>query len=191
MIRWLKALLDWLARHRMAGYAGVEVARRAKGAWRKIRFLDGCRLTIGSGSIVEAAVIFDRPGAAVRIGERTFIGASTLVCAEGIEVGDDVLVSWGCTIVDHNSHALGWKDRARDVGQWYEGRKDWTVVERAAVRIGNKAWIGFNAIVLKGVSIGEGAIVGAGAVVTRDVPAFTIVAGNPARPIRELEAHER
>ena len=52
-------------------------------------------------------------------------------------------------------------------------------------------WIGFNAIVLKGVTIGEGAIVGAGAVVTKDVPAYTIVAGNPAHPIRELTPSER
>jgi maltose O-acetyltransferase len=51
------------------------------------------------------------------------------------------------------------------------------------VTIGDRAWIGFRAIVLPGVSIGEGAVVGAGAVVTRDVPPFTIVAGNPARPI--------
>jgi maltose O-acetyltransferase len=51
------------------------------------------------------------------------------------------------------------------------------------VTIGDHAWIGFRAIVLPGVSIGEGAVVGAGAVVSRDVPPFTIVAGNPARPI--------
>jgi len=191
MIRWLKTLLDWRARLGIAGRSGVEVSPRTRVAWRKIRFLDGCRLSIGGGSIVEAAIIFDRAGGTVRIGERTFIGASTLVCAEGIDVGDDVLVSWGCTVVDHNSHALPWKERSRDVEQWYEGRKDWKPVERAAVRIGNKAWIGFNAIILKGVNIGEGAIVGAGSVVTRDVPAFTIAAGNPARPIRELEQHER
>lgn len=191
MIRQLKSMLDWLAKLRVAGRSSVSVAQRTKVAWRKIRFLDGCRLTIGSGSIVESAILYDRAGASVRIGERTFIGASALVCAEAIEIGDDVLVSWGCTIVDHNSHPLAWNDRSGDVGNWFVGRKDWTHVERAAVRIGNKAWIGFNAIILKGVNIGEGAIVGAGSVVTRDVPAFTIVGGNPARPIRELEQHER
>jgi len=184
-------MLDWVAKLRVGGRAGVSVAQRTKVAWRKIRLRDGCKLSIGSGSIVESAILYDRAGGSVRIGERTFIGASTLVCAEGIEIGDDVLVSWGCTIVDHNSHPLAWKDRRGDVGNWFEGRKDWTSVERAAVRIGNKAWIGFNVIVLKGVDIGEGAIVGAGSVVTRDVPAFTVVAGNPARPIRELKQHER
>jgi acetyltransferase-like isoleucine patch superfamily enzyme len=191
VIRRLKAVLDWLAKRRISGRAGVAVAQRTRVAWRRIRFMDGCRLAIGSGSIVEAAIFYDRQGGEVRIGERTFIGASTLVCAEDIEIGDDVLISWGCTVVDHNSHAIAWKSRAQDVGNWYEGRKDWATVERAAVRIGNKAWIGFNVIILKGVNIGEGAVIGAGSVVTRDVPAFTIVGGNPARQIRELEAHER
>jgi len=186
-----RKLLDWLARLRLSGCAGVSAAHRTRVAWRKIRFVNGCALSIGSGSIVESVIRYDRPGAAIRIGERTFIGASTLVCAESIEIGDDVLVSWGCTFVDHNSHSLSWRHRSRDVTNWFVGKKDWEGVERSPVRIGNKAWIGFNVIVLKGVSIGEGAIVGAGSVVTRDVPPYTVVAGNPARPIRELEAHER
>lgn len=191
MIRRAQRLLDWWAKLRLAGRAGVSVARPAKVAWRKIRLLDNCTLRVGTKSIVESAILYDRAGGSVTIGDRTFIGASTLVCAEKIEIGDDVLVSWGCTIVDHNSHPLAWQERSGDVSDWFEGRKDWTRVERAAVRIGNKAWIGFNAIILKGVTIGESAVVGAGSVVTRDVPAYTVVAGNPARPIRELEPHER
>ena len=191
MIRRLRLLLAWCARLGIAGRRGVEWSPQSRVASHKIRFVEGCNLSIGRGSIVDAKIRFERAGGTLHIGQRTFVGASTLVCAERIEIGDDVLISWGCTVVDHNSHALAWKDRSDDVEQWYEGRKDWTPVERAAVRIGNKAWIGFNAIILKGVTIGEGAIVGAGSVVTRDVPAFTIVAGNPARPIRELEEHER
>jgi acetyltransferase-like isoleucine patch superfamily enzyme len=191
MIRRLKALLDWRAKLGIFRHPGVMISPRTRVAYRKIRMARGCTLSIGDTTIVEAAIIFDREGGSVRIGERTFIGASTFVCAEHIEVGDDALISWGCTIVDHNSHALAWKDRSRDVENWYEGRKDWTPVERGAVRIGNRAWIGFNAIVLKGVTIGEGAIIGAGSVVTRDVPAFSIAAGNPARVIRELAPDER
>ncbi len=191
MINRAKKLLDWLAKLRLSGRAGVSIAHRTRVAWRRIRFVEGCVLSIGPDSIVEAAIRYDRAGAAVRIGERTFIGASTLVCAEAIEIGDDVLVSWGCTVVDHNSHAIAWHDRRRDVTNWFVGKKDWANVERSVVRIGNRVWIGFNVIVLKGVSIGEGAVVGAGSVVTRDVPPYTVVAGNPARPIRELEAHER
>lgn len=191
MIGVVRAVLNWLVRLQVAGLPGVTISPRSKVAYRKIRYLKNCELSIGSGSIVEAAIVFDRSDGAIRVGERTFIGASTLVCAERIEIGDDVLISWGCTIVDHNSHALAWKDRAGDVASWYVGKKNWAPVERAPVHIGNKAWVGFNAIILKGVRVGEGAIVGAGSVVTRDVPAFTIVAGNPALPIRELEEHER
>jgi len=190
-MRQVKMLLGWCGGFFFRCRAGVIVAPDCRVAWHKIRFARGSTLAIGNGSIVEAGIRFDRPGGSVRIGDRTFIGASNLVCAEAIDIGDDVLVSWGCTIVDHNSHALAWQDRSRDVGDWFDGRKDWARVERAAVRIGNRAWIGLNVIILKGVEIGEGAVVGAGSVVSRDVPPWTVVAGNPARPIRQLEAHER
>ena len=64
-------------------------------------------------------------------------------------------------------------------------------VIRKPIVIKDKAWIGFNSIILKGVTIGEGAIVGAGSVVTKDVPPYTIVAGNPARIVREIPENER
>ncbi|NIO39759.1 MAG: acyltransferase [Burkholderiales bacterium] len=190
-MRLLASLLNWVWRLRIVRHDGIAISPKSKVAYRKIRLVPGCKLSIGAGSIVQSAIAFDRPGGEVKVGERTFIGGSLLVCAEKIEVGDDVLISWGCTIVDHDSHALAWAQRRDDVTDWYHGRKDWTNVERAVVRISDKAWIGFNAIILKGVHIGEGAVVGAGAVVTSDVPPFTIVAGNPARPIRELAEHER
>ncbi len=118
-------------------------------------------------------------------------GGARLVCAEQITLGDDVLIAWGCTIVDHNSHALSWTKRQNDVLLWLEGKKDWTYVKRSAVKIENKAWIGFDAIILKGVTIGEGSIVAAGSVVISNVPSFTIVAGNPAKVVRELTDDER
>ena len=191
MIRFVKVLLDWLARSRVVNEIGVSISPESKVAYRKIRFVDGCGLSVGAGSIVEAAIMFDRPGGVVSIGERTFVGGSTIVCAERIEIGNDVLISWGCTIVDHNSHALAWSERRHDVENWFVGRKDWSSVERSHVQIGDRAWIGFNVIVLKGVRIGEGAVVGAGSVVTRDVPPHTVVGGNPARVIRELAEDER
>jgi galactoside O-acetyltransferase len=191
MIDLAKQLLNWGTRRRLLGQPGVDISASAKVAFYKIRLAERCALYIGPGSIVESVIVFDRAGASVRIGARTFIGASTMACAERIEIGDDVLISWGCTIVDHNSHALSWSKRSRDVPEWYHGRKDWSAVERAAVRIEDKAWLGVNAMVLKGVTIGEGAVVGAGAVVTRDVEAYTIVGGNPARVIRKLSADER
>ncbi len=191
MIKHAKHLLNWGARRRLLRHAGVDVAPSAKVAFYKIRMADECALSIAEGSIVESVIVFERERSTVRIGARTFIGASTLVCAERIDIGDDVLISWGCTIVDHNSHALSWRDRSQDVVNWYHGKKDWTTVKRAAVRIEDKAWLGLNAIVLKGVTIGEGAVVAAGAVVTRDVAPYTIVGGNPARTIRELSVDER
>lgn len=149
------------------------------------------RLRVGCQSIVSANIGFERPGAAVLVGDRTFVGRCNLAVAQSVEIGDDVLISWSVTIVDHNSHSIQFSRRASDVQRWLVGQKDWTHVTVAPVRISNKAWIGFGASILKGVTVGEGAIVGAGAVVTRDVEPWTIVAGNPARVVRVLPPGER
>ncbi len=72
-----------------------------------------------------------------------------------------------------------------------KGKKDWFTVSRKEINIRDKAWIGFNSIILKGITVREGTIVGAGSVVTKDVPPWTIVAGNPAKIIRGIPEHER
>lgn len=147
-------------------------------------------LRINSCTIVEGRVIFERPGGVVRIGSRTFIGCSTIICATQIDIGDDVLISFGVTIVDHDSHSILFEERKNDVLMWMDGRKDWTNVKSTQVVVRDKVWIGMHAIILEGVTIGEGAVVGAGSVVTRDVAPFTLVAGNPAKFIRAITPPE-
>lgn len=154
------------------------------------------RIMIGNDSVLECIITLERDIGTVTIGHNSFIGGAHLICAEHIEVGSDVMISWGCTIVDHDSHSLNWRERADDVARWREGlrtglegaagRKDWDRVPKSPIRIRDKAWLGFNVIVLKGIEIGEGAVVAAGSVVTKDVPEWSLVGGNPARLIREL-----
>ncbi len=171
--------------------SGVKIDATAKVNFRGVRFRPESSLEIGAGSIVEGSLVAEREGATIIIGRNTFIGSSIVASATRIEIGDDVLISWGCTIVDHNSHAIGWTQRKHDVRDWYDGKKDWTPVEIKPVKIGNKSWLGLNVIILKGVEIGEGAIVAAGSVVVKNVPAWTIVGGNPAKVIREIPSNER
>lgn len=160
--------------------------------YSQIRYKPKSSLIVGSDSLIEAYIAFEREGAKVLIGHRTFIGGSTVISvAQNIAIGEDVLISWGVNIVDHNSHAISFSKRKNDVLDWKKGKKDWVNVIISPVNIGNKVWIGSNSIILKGVTIGEGSIIGAGAVVTKDVPAWTIVGGNPARVIREIPEDER
>lgn len=158
--------------------------------WFKIGRLNG-RVVVGEGSIVNCRIDFDSPKGLVAIGDRSYLGASHLVCHTNIEIGHDVIISWGVTIVDHNSHSLAWRDRMHDVPRWAIGQKCWDNVKVAPVKIADRVWVGFGATILKGVTIGEGSVVAAGSMVTRDVPPYCIVGGNPARLIRELEDHER
>ena len=154
--------------------------------WERVRATDGASLAIGADCIIGCQISFDRPDAKIFIGNRCFIGRSHIVCASEVSLGDDVVISWGVTIVDHNSHDISWEGRKNDVLEWARGSKDWTNVKSAPVKIHDKVWIGFNAIILKGVTIGEAAVVAAGAVVSKDVKAYTVVAGNPAVEIRDL-----
>lgn len=154
---------------------------------------DAKKITIGDESIVSGTFVIERETGKIEIGERCFIGGGMFISVEEINIGNDVMFSWGCTVADNNSHSLNWEDRINDVRDWKKGIelgrvgqfKDWSSVKTARVVVKDKAWIGFNVIILKGVTIGEGAIIGAGSVVTKDVPDFAIAAGNPARIIKQ------
>ena len=90
-----------------------------------------------------------------------------IVCEGVIEIGNDVAIAPGVVIRSCDSHSI-------------EGQ-----LSVKNIRIGNHVWIGENAIVLKGVTIGDGAVIGAGSVVTKNIPAYCVAVGNPARVIRE------
>ncbi len=134
--------------------------------------LYGCR--IGDGSRVGPFVEIQR-GAVV--GARCKISSHAFVCA-GVELGDEVFVGHGVVFTNDRYPRATTADGAlrRD--------EDW-VLERTIVQ--RRASIGSGAVVLCGLTIGEGAIVGAGAVVTRDVPDGAVVAGNPARVLRTVD----
>lgn len=166
--------------------ARLEIGRGAQLRSWALTLSKDSTFKLGDDSIFAGRVSMDRECASVSVGSRTFIGKSHLVAAQSIEIGSDVLVSWNVTIIDHQSHSLKFGDRSADVCNWLAGGKDWSHVEIKSVSIRDKTWIGFGATILPGVTIGEGAVVGACSVVTRDVEPWTLVAGNPARVIRRL-----
>lgn len=180
--RFVNLIIGTLVRQRTR----VIADRSANVSWTQLWATRGGVVYIGEGSIVHCRIAFDAPGGVVRIGNACFIGASRLVCHSEINIGDDVIISWGVTIVDHDSHALDWNGRARDVSDWRHGRKNWDDVTIRPVYIEDKVWIGFGATILKGVRLGKCSVIGAGSVVTKDVPPFSVVAGNPARVVRTL-----
>lgn len=152
-------------------------------------------VTIGEDCLLIGRFVIETPNGRIKIGDQSFIGGSSLICSEEIEIGNNVMFSWGCTVIDTNAHSLLSHERVNDNILWKKGvdegaigkYKDWSKVKSAKITVKDKAWIGFNSIILKGVTIGEGAIVAAGSVVTKDVPAYTIVAGNPAVIIGKSE----
>jgi len=158
--------------------------------WR-IKGAAKCHLLIGHHCFIRDNIIFERPNARLLVGDRSFLGNGLIAIAESVEIGSDVMFGWGVTIVDHNSHSVGFPHRQGDTERWLRGEKDWSHVKIGPVSIGDKAWVGFNATILKGVTVGEGAVVAAGAIVTKSVPPWTIAGGNPAKVIRELSATER
>jgi len=180
----LDTVLGWRSRFSSA----VKIGRGSSIAWRRVRNARGNSLTVGENSIVHAHISFEEAGGEVRIGNRSFIGRSHLVCYRSLVIGDDVIMSWGITVVDHDSHPINWEARCSDVVDWAKGRKNWKHVAHAPVVVKDKAWIGFNVSVLKGVTIGEGAVIGACSVVTRDIPAYTLAVGNPARVVKSVNS---
>jgi acetyltransferase-like isoleucine patch superfamily enzyme len=151
-------------------------------------------IQIGAHTHVKGELLTFAHGGAIRIGAYCFVGEQTHVwSAAAIDIGDRVLISHNVNIFDNTTHPVSAKDRhAQFCSIILEGRHPSKIdLDEKPVRIEDDVLIGCMSIVLSGVTIGRGAIVGAGSVVTRDVTAYTIVAGNPAQLIREVPANER
>jgi len=119
-------------------------------------------------SLCDATSLDVGPDGLVRIGEYALVTAARIVCDAEVEIGPYALVSWDVVLMDT-----------------YRGRAE----APRPVRLGRNSWVGFGACILPGVTVGEGAIVAARSVVAADVPAYVVVAGNPARIVRSLGGH--
>lgn len=154
-------------------------------------------VTIGEKCLIKSEFIFESLSGNVMIGNNVHIGGATFICRTQIEVQDDVTMAWGITLYDHNSHSIYWNERQNDNHHCYNDymrnngnnivNKNWNNVVGKPIVIQSKVWIGFNVTILKGVTIGEGAVVGACSVVTKDVEAWTVVSGNPATLLKRLK----
>jgi acetyltransferase-like isoleucine patch superfamily enzyme len=154
---------------------------------------DTRHIRVGGHTLVAGELLVFSHGGDISIGEWCYIGEGARVWSSGsIHIGDRVLISHNVNIFDSLTHPLNARQRhAQFKAIVQTGHPHSIDLGERPVIVGNDVWIGANACVLRGVTIGEGAIVGAGAVVTHDIPPFTTVAGNPAHVIRELGPDER
>jgi acetyltransferase-like isoleucine patch superfamily enzyme len=134
--------------------------------------LYGCE--IGDNSRIGTFVEIQK---GVRIGRRVKVSSHSFIC-EGVTIEDEVFIGHGVMFINDKY------PRAANADGSPQTEADWSVTPTVIKR---RASIGSNATILCGVTVGEGAIVGAGSVVTHDVPANTIVAGNPAKILRLIE----
>ncbi|UPW18615.1 sugar O-acetyltransferase [Agarivorans sp. TSD2052] len=126
-------------------------------------------------------------GDTVFIGDDVFINTNfTLVNSGKITIGDRVMIAPNVSLFSIN-HALDPELRKTYINQ--QGERE-VIDYPAPITIGDDVWIGGHAVILAGVTVGNGSVVAAGAVVTKDVPAGVLVGGNPAKVIREIQAGE-
>jgi acetyltransferase-like isoleucine patch superfamily enzyme len=152
---------------------------------------EGCRLRIGENVTLNSRnkgyhlnmfgpvkLFADRPGALISIGAGTRIAGTCIHAYRSVTIGERCLISANCQIIDGNAHELSFpdtEDRIHSVG-----------LSRPIV-IEDDVWIGANCIILPGVTIGKGAVVAAGSVVTKNVPPMAVARGNPAHVILDYE----
>ena len=124
------------------------------------------------------------------VGDFTLLNGAIVMAEELVQIGSHCLISWGVGIADSDFHPLEPAQRlidAQALAPFFKNRPRRPKLKTAPVKIGDNVWIGMNAVILKGVTIGENSVVAAGAVVTKNIPANTIVAGNPAVIVKKFE----
>src|SRR5690606_9946708 len=135
----------------------------------------GDKVTVGSYAIIRPTNLYGgEPGEGLKVGNNSSIGPYSYIgCSGYIEIGDNVMISPRVSIYSENHNFDSPHIPMIDQG-----------VTRSFVKIEDDCWIAANSIILAGVVIGKGSVIAAGSVVTKDVPPYSVVAGNPARVLK-------
>lgn len=180
-----RVILDPSSRVIMDERASLEINRQDygldKGLCCRLQLAKNATLHIcGNVSFHRNTVVNVHNGGCLTIGGNTYLNGSNIDCSRGVTIGCNCAIAEGVRIMDNSWHEIYDK-----LCQYKPGSVEVSREQILPVVIGNHVWIATNAIILPGVTIGEGAIVACGAVVTKDVPPHCLVAGVPARVVRE------
>ncbi len=144
------------------------------------------KIRIGSHSSIMGELCVFKHGGELEIGNYCFVGPRTRIqSAKKIYIGNNVLIAHDVNIIDNISHPLNSKERHLDFVRFLKhGLAEKIDLREEEIIIQNDVWIGFGSTILKGVTIGQGAIIGANTLISEDVPPFAVMVGNPARIIK-------
>ena len=168
-IRYLRALIRGFFMKRK-----LKVKCKELKVYGKCRLINkNCEISFGDRIVVysnaKISVVGDNKKAELVLEDHVVIGPNTQIhVGDKVIIGEDTMISWGCTIIDRDYHKLNSETE-----------------KTRPINIGKSVWICCNATIMKGVTIGEGSVVASGAVVTKDVPPHCVVAGNPAKIVKE------
>ena len=149
-------------------------------------------IRIGDNCFIRGKLITEGEGE-IQIGNNCYIGGGSFLGAKmSITLGNYVIISTDVHIMDNNNHPVSPRSREEmcKSGDYFGPLWSWDRAAHASVVIGSNVWIGERCAILKGVRIGEGSVVGCNSVVTKDVPPYSVVAGNPAKVVKRLEREQ-
>jgi acetyltransferase-like isoleucine patch superfamily enzyme len=151
-------------------------------------------IEIGNDSVIAGELLTFAHGGKIKIGDFCFIGKDTRIWSDtNIIIGDRVLISHNVNIHDNNSHPINPIDSHNHFKEIKKQGHPKTMdgLNGKEIIIKDDVWIGFNSIIMKGVTIGEGSIIAAGSLVLKNVPPFCIYGGNPSKLIKKINTNEQ
>lgn len=164
---------------------GVPVIFNKGGAKLKI----GDNVTVKSSFLSNLVGLYSRtiivtraPGAVIEIGDNVGISGATIYARKGIYIGENTCIGGNCKVLDNDFHPIDMEDRIKLLNDVHGGDSD--LIPCREIHIGKNCFLGCNSIILKGTVLGDGCVVGAGAVVAGKFEDNCVIAGNPAKVIR-------
>lgn len=142
------------------------------------------------GLYTRTIIVTRAPGAVIEIGDNVGISGATIYARKGIYIGENTCVGGNCKILDNDFHPIDMEDRIKLLNDAHGGDAA-DLIPTREIHIGKNCFLGCNSIILKGTVLGDGCVVGAGAVVSGKFEDNCVIAGNPARVIKKLKGEKQ